>query len=362
MSSPLTRPQFRFAPPTAFARDLNTRVHEALAGMGENRFGDARLWVRVSLVAAVGAAAYGLLLRNPGSLWLDAISIVVAAVCAFMLMVQLGHDAAHGSVSRKPWVNRLALFLTFAILGVDGALWRDRHNRIHHPLPNVPGNGVDTDVIGGVFRLASHKNWHWWMRLQPFYAPLLYSLGHASLVWVEDFGLLRRARAGGRTIAVFVLGKAIHGVIFLWLPWATLDPSMIDLALGYALASGSIALAFAILTFGNHISDLAECPSPAADGMLPHDWATHQLVTSVDWSPSNPVALFFSGGANAHAAHHLFPGHSHRHMALLSRIIAQTAHEHGLRHQVTDFRGMLRGHVRHLVALSRPDGHIETFA
>jgi linoleoyl-CoA desaturase len=78
------------------------------------------------------------------------------------------------------------------------------------------------------------------------------------------------------------------------------------------------------------------------------------LVTSVDWAPTSRLAVLLSGGANAHVAHHLFPGHHHRHLAMLSEIIAETAAEHGLRHRVTSFGGMVCGQWRHLVALSRP--------
>jgi linoleoyl-CoA desaturase len=112
------------------------------------------------------------------------------------------------------------------------------------------------------------------------------------------------------------------------------------------------------LVVGTHVSDLAAFPQPDADGRLPHDWATHQLVTSVDWSPTNSLAVLLTGGANAHVAHHLFPGHNHRHMAVFSRIVAECAVKHGLHHEVTTFAGMVRGHWRHLVGLgARPAGH-----
>ena len=70
--------------------------------------------------------------------------------------------------------------------------------------------------------------------------------------------------------------------------------------------------------------------------------------------PESRLASLLIGGANAHVAHHLFPGHSHRHAATLSRVIARTAAEHGLEHRVATFAGMIAGQWRHLVALSRP--------
>jgi linoleoyl-CoA desaturase len=252
------------------------------------------------------------------------------------------------------------VFVTFAVLGVDGALWRDRHIRLHHHVVNLPGTGIDADSVT-LIRLAPDKPWHSWHRLQPLYAPLLYMVGHASLVWIEDMAGLRAARAEARrefkghgAIAVFLGGKAVHIALFLLLPWLALRPTLPALALGYFLASSLVALCFVILVVGTHVSDLADFPAPDAAGGVAHDWATHQVATSVDWSPTSAFAVRLSGGANAHVAHHLCPGHSHRHMEAVSRIIAQTAAEHDLPYRVTTFRGMVRGHWRHLVALSHP--------
>jgi linoleoyl-CoA desaturase len=86
--------------------------------------------------------------------------ITVAAFCAFMMIVQIGHDASHGAVSRHLAVNRAALFWSFAVLGVDGALWGDRHIRLHHRVVNLPGTGIDADSVS-LFRLAPDKPWHW---------------------------------------------------------------------------------------------------------------------------------------------------------------------------------------------------------
>jgi linoleoyl-CoA desaturase len=320
------------------------------------RFGDAAQWGRTAAFVGVGLVAYGLLLAGVA----NAMGcIAVAAFCAFMMIVQVGHDAAHGALSARPWVNRASLFWSFAVLGVDGAQWRDRHIRLHHQVVNLPGTGIDADSVS-LFRLAPDKPWHCWMRLQPLYGPLLYAIGHVSLAWIEDFaGLCARRREGRReftgkaALARFATGKAVHVGLFLMVPWFVRRPMLESLLLAYLFASALIAICFVILVVGTHVSDLAEFPAPDAQGHVPHDWATHQLVTSVDWSPENQLAVLMSGGANAHVAHHLFPGYNHRHMARLSHVIAETAAAHGLQRHVTSFGGMLCGQWRHLVTLSR---------
>lgn len=346
--SEIAHPTIRFAPPGAFAHALNQRAREALRG--RPRHGGAAQALVAAATAGIGFTAYGWLLSGRSGAGMDTLCIAVAAFCAFLLIVQVGHEASHGAVTGRPAADRALQFWSFAILGVDGALWRDRHLKLHHQVVNLHGTGIDADAVSLV-RLMPGKPWHWWMRFQPFYGPLLYAVGHIALVWIEDVVALRDVRTP-RARAVFVAGKIVHVTLFALLPWIALHPALLSLALGYLFASALIAACFAVLVIGTHVSDLAEFPQPDAQGRLPHDWATHQVLTSVDWRPENRLASLFTGGANAHVAHHLFPGHSHRHAATLSRVIAQTAADHGLEHRVTSFSGMAAGQWRHLVALA----------
>jgi linoleoyl-CoA desaturase len=275
--------------------------------------------------------------------------IVAGSYCAFMLMVQIGHDAAHGSLSPRPWVNRATVFGTFALLGIDGALWRERHIRLHHQVVNLPGTSIDADS-SRLLRLMPSHPWQRWHSLQTIYGPLLYAFGHFSLAWIEDIAEFPRAC---RRAVAFIVGKALHLAVFVFLPALCLRPSLCGLVAGYLLASATIAAAFVLLVVGTHVSDLAAFPQ-ARDGQLSTDWATHQLLTSVDWSPTSHLAAAWTGGANAHVAHHLFPGYAHRHLPALSAVIVEAARMHRLPHHATTFAGMVASHWRHLVSLSRP--------
>jgi len=349
-----------FAPPGAFARDVAARVRDHFRQTARTRYGDVWQWVTGVAFLALGLGAYTRLLRHGGSGWASAALIAVAAFSAFMLIVQWGHDASHGSLSSRRWVNRVTVFATFAILGVDGALWRDRHIRLHHAFANLPGTGIDADSVD-LMRLAPDKPWKWWHRLQSLYAIGLYAIGHSNLVWIDDVQSLRAARAEGRkeflgrnALAVFIGGKTIHVLLFLGIPWFVIHPAPISLALGYSLASCLVALCFVILVVGTHISDVADFPSPDESGRVCNDWASHQVAVSVDWSPTSRLAALLSGGANAHVAHHLFPGYSHRHATVLSNIVLGAAEDHGLSLHVTTFMGMVLAHMRHVIAMSRP--------
>jgi linoleoyl-CoA desaturase len=80
------------------------------------------------------------------------------------------------------------------------------------------------------------------------------------------------------------------------------------------------------------------------------------MVTSLDWSPYSAIATFVAGGANAHAAHHLFPNVSHAHYGAITRIIAETAVEFGVPHNVSTLPRMVRSHFRFLRRMARMQG------
>lgn len=71
-------------------------------------------------------------------LWLKALSSVVAGTMIATLFV-LGHDAGHGSLVSRPWMNRLLGRLLFFPALHNYTLWRIQHNRLHHQAPNVKG-------------------------------------------------------------------------------------------------------------------------------------------------------------------------------------------------------------------------------
>lgn len=354
--------RIRFARPSAFARTLQQKLHAYTESTGQGRFADWAQWVQTGLIATVGCGAYvALLSRGVGGSTLSALGLVgISAFAAFMMLVTMGHDAAHGSISRFRRVNEIAVFLIFSTLGVSGSLWRDRHQRLHHAFPNVPGTGIDADGAS-VVRLAPDKPHRWYHRLQPLYAIPLYALGMVQLAWVEDFRDLPRMRrerphqfGGTGPLLTFVGGKLFHLAIFVALPMLIGGFGLLQVLVGYGLAAAIVSLCFATLVIGTHVSDRAVFPEADAQGRLGHDWATHQLITSVDWAPTSRIAAALTGGANAHTAHHLFPGFSHCHAAHLSRIVIDAARQHGLDYRATSFAGMVAGHLRHIGQMSRP--------
>lgn len=75
------------------------------------------------------------------------------------------------------------------------------------------------------------------------------------------------------------------------------------------------------------------------------------MVSSVDWSPQNKLIIALTAGANAHAAHHLFPTVAHCHNSQLSLIIYDLATKNHIKFNSLTFFTMLNAHLRHLKKL-----------
>lgn len=355
-----SEPRLHFAQASPFARSLRTLLAGYTATPGISRFAASPQWTATIITFLICSASFGSMLRTgpegPTALWLG--MAAMTGFAAFMLLVLIGHDAAHGSASPRRWINDALVFGIFAILGVSGALWRDRHLRLHHLYPNLPGSGIDADSTN-VLRLAPDKPLLARHRFQPIYALPIYALGLAALVWFEDPSNLRsmrrshRERFGGSIpLLAFCATKFIHLFLFVGLPVVVGGFGLLDILMIYVVATSVASIAFSVLVIGTHVSDEAAFPIPDENGRVSHDWATHQLVTAVDWMPESRIAALLSGGANAHTAHHLFPGYSHSHASALSALVIRAARENGLPYRSTSFAGMVGGHFRHLLALS----------
>lgn len=104
-----------------------------------------------------------------------------------------------------------------------------------------------------------------------------------------------------------------------------------------------------------HCVEEAEFPPVAADGRLERDFAEHQLATTVDFAPGNPLVTWLAGGLNYQVEHHLFPKVCHLHYPAIAAIVAKTAAEHGVRHRVTpSLWAAIASHYRLLRRLGAP--------
>lgn len=350
----------RFAPRSAYAVALRARGAAVLAASPTGRYADRDQWLRGFGALGALAAVYAAILSLPPTAASYALAIA-AGFLTYIAQATFCHDASHHSLSRVRGMNDAIVSAGFAITGVSGALWARRHIRTHHMFPNVAGTDIDADSTAMV-RLTPHRAWRPWHRYQAYYAPVLYLFVLAHLAFYEDFLHLRDARREApeqfktwTALGQFAAAKLFHIAVAIALPLALIDAPVMNILAGYALASAATSAMFVVINIGTHICDVAAFVDPTKDGAIAHDWATHQAMTAVDWSPENRLAIAITGGANSHAAHHLFPEAAHCHNAALSRAVAACARDFGKPHHVLTFAGMIRSHLNQLIALSKPE-------
>ena len=357
----LKKIKFRAGNHAGFYRVLKQRVNTYFEESRRSRYADWRLWVKCTLFASLSVASYAAILTANCGPWQTLLLANLFGLSTLLLAINVAHDAAHDSLTRWPIVNRIIQTVIFMLLGADAYLWRLRHVKSHHTFPNV--NGCDIDIDNTTFlRLSPNQPWRPYHRFQHLYAPLIFWLADVHTVFWQDFVYLAKRRLANmtdirhpfRAYLLFVLGKVAYLTIILGIPIAVLPLPWWQVTLGVLVMTFVSSTAFVLLLIGTHFAEEALFPEHDRDGYIPHDWAEHALVTSIDWSPTSVLATALAGGANAHAAHHLFPTVSHIHYRALTPIIAQTAAEFGLTYNRTTLGHLIRSHFRFLRRMGRP--------
>jgi linoleoyl-CoA desaturase len=359
MTSPA--PRVHFPGDDGFHSALKARAEEYLARSGRPPWGGLAMHLKTATILAWHAGGYALLLAFGGA------SLPLAILLTFSLAlstVGIGfavmHDANHGAWSRSPVVNR-AVGLTLDLVGGSSYVWRFKHNVRHHTYSNI--DGLDSDVDAAPFlRLAPSQRRRLLHRFQHLYAWPLYGL-LAPKWWVyDDAADLLTGRIGGlpfprppaRETAFFVLGK------LAFLSWSLVVPLLVFRTpwvlafwLGGSLVSGVVlAVVFQLA----HIVPSAEFHAAAPGSQrMGTGWAEHQVRTTVDFAPGNPLLTWYLGGLNYQVEHHLFPAFCHLHYPALSVIVQATCRDHGVPYRSErTLRGAIAAHGRFLRELGAP--------
>ena len=342
----------------AFHDELHRRVDAYFAARGLSKKADRRMWIKVALVLGAFVGLYlTILLAGLPMLANLVLAVVLGAVIA-QIGFNVGHDAIHGSVSERPWVNNL-LAMGFDVVGASSYNWSHAHNFVHHTYTNVPG--VDHDLDPGpwlVFKPTAKP--HALHRFQHMYAWALYGL--TTVVWLlkKDFVQMLEPdpRTGERTSTKNILkvlrAKALYIVFFVVVPLAVMDITWWQLLLGSLAMHWATGTSLAVVFQLAHCVEETDFPQPEGE-KLARGFSAHQLMTTCNFAGQSPVATFFTGGLNHQVEHHLFPKISHVHYPAIAPIVKQTAAEFGLPYlENPTFFAALRSHTRALKRFGRP--------
>jgi linoleoyl-CoA desaturase len=352
-------PRVRFAPHSAFSRELKRRADAYFDGPGGRRRDLPGMYLKSVIILSWWVGSWVLLVfftREPSPGVFCAVSLGLS-IAGIGMSIQ--HDANHGGYSSHPIVNR-AFRLSLDAMGVASFIWRQKHNVIHHTYTNIEGVDFDLD-FGVIARLSPEQKRRVGHRYQHLYLWFLYGLLLPKWVLRDDFIHLFTQRAGPHKLyrpsrgdlALFVGGKVF------FLTWAVVIP-----ALYHPLWQVFLFLSITVMTLGMtlgavfqlaHCVEEADFPSvPPSGEPMPRDVAVHQVETAVDFGRGNPLLTWYLGGLNFQVEHHLFPKVCHLHYPALSRIVEEVASRHGARYRAHEtFSGALLAHLRWLRKMGR---------
>lgn len=329
----------KFPRHSEFHRELNRRVDAWFHDTGRSRSGGARLIFKSLCILAWIVGSYIYMVGFASTWWQATLALVSLGLAASAVGFNIMHDGGHRSYSRRTWVNKLTAYC-LDLIGGSSYYWNHKHNRIHHHYTNV--DGIDEDIEAQPWlRLAPSQALRPWHRWQHWFAWALYSFLPVKWVLYDDFSNLVRGKVGNnpvprpkpRELLALLFGKVwflcLAFVVPLWLGHSIL--AILALYTLFNIVNGvSMAVVFQLA----HCVEEAELVQiPRGDQRLPQGWLEHQLATTVNFAPGNPIVGWYVGGLNYQVEHHLFPRVSHVHYPALAKIVAAACEEHGVRYR-----------------------------
>lgn len=349
--------EFQNANNSEFYIKLNQRIHSYFTDRGISKFANREFWVKATLLIALHITAYsGIFIFNDKPI-LQTMAYLMTGLSSVLIVFNIVHDASHGAVSKNKRVNQVLTRLGDWI-GVNTYIWDIRHNVQHHSFTNVPDGDLIIDYVP-LIRMSKHQKRKWFHQYQIFYAPLLYMLYSFYWVLFIDISLfmrknicnLRNIKHPASEWLILITCKLSYITCMVILPWQLAELSLTKTAvlfLSSHLIAGCILSPVAVL---GHFVEGPEFPLPE-NGILPGNWAEHELVTTIDFSPESTLVHSLTGGLNTHIAHHLFPKINHVHYLKITKIIEAFCLESGHPYRKEKFLPALRSHFRYLKGLS----------
>ena len=337
-----------------FFDSLKARVDAYFEKQKVETTGNESLYSKSVILLLLAAAFYVFLVFFTPSVWLALPCCVLMGLTLAGIGFNVMHDAAHGSYSGNKHLNNVMAW-SLNMMGASSFLWKIKHNLIHHSYTNI--EGMDDDInIQPFFRVNNQQKKYWIHRFQHYYCFLFYGTTYFIWVFYLDFkkyfsghiGPVKIRKMTWHEHVGFWMTKIIYVFTALVIPMLMVGvgPALLGFAVIHFVCGVTISIVFQLA----HVVEHAEFPEPdPATNKIEEEWAAHQVLTTVNFSPRSYLVRWFSGGLNYQIEHHLFPRISHVHYPALSPLVRETCREYGIPYnQYTTFFQAVRSHVHHL--------------
>ena len=342
-----------------FFPTLKQRVSDYFEENKISPTGNYILYIKSAILISLLAATYiWLVFYTPSSILLALVLCMAMGFIFAGIGFNVMHDGAHGSYSKKNWLNNIMAY-SLDLLGGSSYMWKYKHNMAHHSFTNIDGMDEDIDirpfmrVSEGQKKLPMHK-------FQHIYGFLLYSLSYLIWIFSNDFSKYFKGKIRG-TIAIpkMTIGEHVHFwatkiayvAIFLIIP--IFKVGLLKTILGYGLLVFVTGIVIAFTFQLAHVHEEAEFVAPHGEEFLiENNWAVHQMKTTANFATKQKWHGWFWGGLNYQIEHHLFPKISHIHYPAISKIVKQTCEEFNVAYmEFPTVVSAIYSHFMHLRAL-----------
>jgi len=357
-------------PKDEFAKELARRVNNYFKEKNISKFADSSVVVKSILGFALWIVVYGLIMSNALSFnfWLLLVAFITLGFINIFLAFNIMHDACHEAFSENKKINYLGGFV-LNFIGGNQYLFAQMHNA-HHSFVNIAGIDVTLETHG-IFRFTPHEPWQPKHRWQHIYGFFIYAFGMIHWLLVKDFKwMFGELNIGNRKniqhpfseYVILFASKAFYFLVTLVLPLIFLDCPWHWTLIAWVNIHILPSLAFLLLFQVTHIYEGTHFPIPDEDGNIENNYFIHVLETTADFSTENKFVTWLTGGINIHVVHHLYPHINHVHYIPLTRIIKQTAIDHGIQYRENkNFWTALRLHYKMLKLLGKKDAVVPQY-
>ena len=276
-----------------------------------------------------------------------------------LLAYNVSHDACHETFSRKKAVNYWLYHISFNAQGTNAYLWKVRHTASHHLFPNE--DGCDTDIDNNpMIRLSPQHPVRKHQRFQHLYSFFLYSIYTLHWFLFKDLLYLTKKKlANLQNIkhptlewVLFFVWKIVYILLLIALP-AWLGFPLEKILIAFFIMHICNSLFFIHTLIATHLCMETQFPKPNLQGFLPNDYYTHQLATSLDFSPTSKWYNWIFGGFNSHAAHHLYPKLPHTLYPYITPLIQQKAFEFNIQYNNLPLSKAIQSHYKYLRVMGK---------
>jgi linoleoyl-CoA desaturase len=342
-----------------FVIALRKNVNDYFKMNGISTKGNIFMYIKAIVMLSIYIIPFSVILLVPITTIVAILLVILMGIGEGGIGMSVMHDAAHGAFSRNKHINNIFASTMF-ILGSNTFNWKVQHNILHHTFTNIYGYDQDIETKA-VLRLSEHAPKKKFHKFQYIYAFFFYGLMTISKLITDIFQLIEFNKTGITKeqnhnpkieLIRLLLSKVLYFSIIIGLPILLTQFKWWQVLIGFSILHFTAGIIMSTIFQMAHVVKDVQQPLPNEEGIIPHEWIVHQLMTTADFAKNNKFLNWYVGGLNFQVEHHLFPNICHIHYPKIAPIVEKTTLDFGIAyHKKKTFLSALKSHIKRLKEL-----------